>query len=102
MAGGWSAPAREQLIDRRARTTFGNAIAVARAARRLDADEVVLVTSSWHARRAGVLARAALVGSGSELRVVVADERPPPARRAREAASWLAVPVLAVIAAGIR
>jgi uncharacterized SAM-binding protein YcdF (DUF218 family) len=102
MAAGWSAPAREQLIDRKAKTTFGNAVAVARAARRLGADEVVLVTSSWHARRAGVLARAALVGSECQLRVVAADERPSPVRRAREAASWLAVPVLAVVATRIR
>ena len=102
MAAGWSTPAREQLVDRKARTTLGNAVAVARAARRLDADEVVLVTSSWHAKRAGVLARAALLGSRATLRVVAADDRPSPARRVREAASWLVVPALAVAAAGIR
>ena len=65
MAACWSAPARAQLVDREARTTLGNAVAVARAARQLGADEVVVVTSRWHARRAAVLVRAALTGSGA-------------------------------------
>jgi uncharacterized SAM-binding protein YcdF (DUF218 family) len=102
MAACWTTPARELLVDPTARTTLGNAVAIARAARRLEADEVVLVTSSWHARRAGVLARAALLRSGTTLRVVTADDRPSPTRRMREAASWLVVPVLAVAAARIR
>jgi uncharacterized SAM-binding protein YcdF (DUF218 family) len=102
MAACWTTPAREQIVDREARTTLGNVVAIARAARRLDADEVVLVTSSWHARRACVLARAALLGSTTTLRVVTADDRPSPARRVREAASWLVVPVLAVAATWIR
>jgi uncharacterized SAM-binding protein YcdF (DUF218 family) len=102
MAASWSTPVRACLVDRGARTTLGNALAVARATRAVGAEEVVVVTSRWHARRAGVLARAALLGSGATVRVVAADERPTPARRAREAASWLVVPVLAVVAARMR
>jgi uncharacterized SAM-binding protein YcdF (DUF218 family) len=102
MAARWSTPTRAQLIDREARTTLGNAVAVARAARQLGADEVVVVTSRWHARRAAVLVRAALTGSGARLSVVSADERLPPERRLREAAAWLAVPALAVFAARMR
>ncbi len=65
------------VADGDARTTAGNARAVAAAARELDADEVVLVTSSWHARRARLLVRAAL-GADVRLEVVTpAPERPP-------------------------
>lgn len=104
MARTWTTPARARLVDRRARTTLGNAIGIARAARKLDADEVVLVTSRWHARRAAVLARAALRGSGSgaKLRVVASDERVTPRRGVREAVSWTVVPVLALVAARSR
>jgi uncharacterized SAM-binding protein YcdF (DUF218 family) len=102
MAASWLVPTRSLLVDRHARTTLGNAIAVARAARSLDADEVVLVTSCWHARRAAVLARAALLGSRATLRVSAADEPPGAARRLREAAAWLLVPAFALVAARTR
>lgn len=102
MAAGWNRGGRALLVDREARTTLGNAVAVARAARRVGADEVLLVTSRWHTRRASVLARAALVGTGAAVRVAAADEPSSGPRRLREAASWLAVPVLAAIAARTR
>ena len=98
MARMWTTPARARLVDRRARTTFGNAVGIARAARIVGADEVVLVTSRWHAWRAAVLVRAALARSGTTLRVVVTDERATPRRGLREAASWTIVPVLALVA----
>ena len=60
------------------------------------------MTSWWHAKRAGVLVRAALVGSGARMRVVAADEPLTPSRGLREAAAWLAVPVLAAVAARTR
>jgi uncharacterized SAM-binding protein YcdF (DUF218 family) len=102
MAASWTGTARLRLVDRDSCTTLGNAVAVARAARRVGADEVVLVTSRWHARRAAVLARAALLGIGARLRVAVADEPRTPPSRLREAACWLVVPVLAVVAARTR
>ena len=98
MARMWTTPARARLVDRRARTTFGNAVGIARAARIVGADEVVLVTSRWHAWRAAVLVRAALARSGATLRVVATDERATPRRGLREAASWTIVPVLALVA----
>jgi uncharacterized SAM-binding protein YcdF (DUF218 family) len=101
MAASWTGIGRVRLVDRGARTTLGNAVAVARAARRVGADEVVLVTSTWHARRAAVLARAALLGTGARLRVAAADGPPSP-RLVREAAAWLVVPILAVVAARTR
>jgi hypothetical protein len=50
----------EALLDPEARNTRQNARAVADAARRVGADEVVVVTSGWHAYRARALVRAAL------------------------------------------
>ncbi len=58
MRGAWNG--REVLLDPDARNTRQNALGVAAAARRLGADEVVVVTSSWHAYRARALVRAAL------------------------------------------
>ncbi len=102
MAARWTRPARARLIDRGARTTLGNALGVARAARWIDADEVVLVTSRWHARRAAALVRAALLGSGIRLRVTPTAEAITPRLGLRELAAWTTVPVLAVVAARSR
>jgi len=77
-------------------------IGIARVARSLGVDEVVLVTSGWHGRRAGVLARAALAGSGARLEVITANEPSGPSTRARELACWSIVPVLALVAARAR
>lgn len=60
MLAAWRGPVVPLLADGDARTTVGNARAVAAVARELGADEVVVVTSSWHRLRARVLLRAAL------------------------------------------
>jgi uncharacterized SAM-binding protein YcdF (DUF218 family) len=101
MAASWPGPGGTRLVDRSARTTLGNARAVARAARQVGADEVVLVTSRWHARRAAALVRSAL-GSSARLRVVATDEPLSPHRGAREAGAWLVMPMLAVVAVRYR
>lgn len=102
MADAWTAPARRILLDRGASTTVGNVIGIARAARLVRAREVVVVTSSWHGRRARALARAALTGTGSRLEVVTTDESRTHRTRARELACWSLVPVLALVAARAR
>jgi uncharacterized SAM-binding protein YcdF (DUF218 family) len=102
MAAGFAGEARARLVDRGARTTLGNAIAVARAARLTGAEEVVVVTTAWHARRAGALVRAALTGHRAKLRLAAVDAPHLPARRLREAAAWLLVPVFALVAARTR
>jgi DUF218 domain len=102
MATAWSGGTQRRVVDRGARTTLGNAIAVGRVARRLDVTEVVLVTSRWHARRASVLVRAALVGSGTMLRVAATEDAATPARSLRELAAWTVVPALALVAARTR
>jgi hypothetical protein len=75
MREAWAGPDVPLLVDGDARTTVGNVRAIARAVEELGADEVVLVTSSWHARRARLLAQATL---GPEVRISVAT--PPPTR----------------------
>lgn len=99
MADAWTTPARARLIDRGARTTLGNAIGIAQAARRVRADEVVLVTSHWHARRARTLVRAALLGTNTTVRVATVRGSPTTGRGLREVASWTIVPLLALVAA---
>jgi uncharacterized SAM-binding protein YcdF (DUF218 family) len=98
MARSWSAPCRRIVVDSDAGSTLANVLAAARLARRLQADEVILVTSSWHARRAGTLLRAALSGSGSRVEIATSDERPSSGNRLRELACWLFVPFASVAA----
>ena len=102
MARAWKAPARKLVLDRGAGTTAGNAIGIARVARGLEADEVVVVTSSWHGRRAHALVRAALAGTGTRVELATTDEAPRARARARELACWSLVPVLAVLGARAR
>jgi hypothetical protein len=93
MRGAWTGRARQLLVDPDARSTYGNAVAVARAARRLRATEVVLVTSGWHGRRATALVRAALGDAGAEVRLAGTDEPGRLVDRARELACWTIVPL---------
>jgi uncharacterized SAM-binding protein YcdF (DUF218 family) len=70
MRAAWpSGPSRVECDDG-ARLTADSAAHVARLARELEADEVVVVTSWWHCRRARVLFRRALRGSGVAVRTL--------------------------------
>ena len=60
MRAAWTGPEVTLVSDSTARSTSENAVEVAETARRLGADEVVVVTSRWHAPRARALVRAAL------------------------------------------
>jgi hypothetical protein len=96
MAEAWSAPCRELVVDNHARSTVENVRTAARVARAVDARQVVLVTSRWHARRAHALLRRALRGSGRSARVAVAGGRPTAGTRLRELACWAFVPFAAL------
>jgi uncharacterized SAM-binding protein YcdF (DUF218 family) len=91
MQGAWRGG--EVVLDTRARNTRENARGVAEAARRLEADEVVIVTSAWHALRARILVRAAI----GDPAVTVTSSSPPgpkPVRLlARELACLAALPL---------
>lgn len=77
MHGAWRG--RRVELDPRARNTRENARGVADAARRLGANEVVVVTSGWHAFRARTLVRAALADPAVE----VTSSSPPGPRPVR-------------------
>jgi hypothetical protein len=90
MREAWRGADVELVADATARNTRENALGVAEAARELGADEVVVVTSAWHAPRARTLVRAALPG-------VSVETSSPPGRRpvtlvAREAVCLAALP----------
>jgi len=93
MRQAWRGPAVRLVADGDARTTAGNARAVAAAARHVGADEVVIVTSSWHARRARLLVEAAL-DPGVRLAVATPARTRPPHLIGRELA-WLPVSLVA-------
>ena len=80
------------VVDPAARNTRENAKGVAAAAAELGADEVVVVTSSWHAPRARTLVRAAV---GPEIAVTSSSPhgRPPVRLVLRELACLVALPL---------
>lgn len=98
MARSWQGSCRRVVLDRDARSTFGNVSAAAALARAVNASEVLLVTSGWHARRARALLRASLRGSGSAVGVATTDEPPSLGTRIREAVCWALVPFAVVTA----
>jgi hypothetical protein len=99
MAAAWRGVSERILLDPHARSTYENALAVARSARELGVREIVLVTSGWHGGRAEALVRAALRGFEGRLHVNVTDERGSLAHRCRELLCWTLVPVQAAFAA---
>jgi len=98
MAAAWRGPAVELVLAPDARTTLGNARAATEAALRIGADDVVLVTSSWHGPRASALFRASLRRTG--IRLVLASAGGEATRRARvrETLCWLLVPAQGALA----
>jgi uncharacterized SAM-binding protein YcdF (DUF218 family) len=91
MRRAWPGPAEVLLSDPDARITAENAANAAAHARELGADEVVVVTSSWHRARARVLFRSLLPG----VRLSVVGARTPGSPRLylRELAVFPLVPV---------
>ena len=68
MRDAWQGPEVRLVCDPTARNTMQNAVGVAALARELGAEEIVVVTSQWHARRATALVRAALGDAGVSVR----------------------------------
>lgn len=93
MRAAWTGPDLLIVCDPDARTTADNAANVAAVARRLEAEELVVVTSRWHRPRVQVLLGTALRGDGIEVRVESADGPAPPLALAREAACLVALPL---------
>jgi uncharacterized SAM-binding protein YcdF (DUF218 family) len=96
MREAWKGPVVELVSDALARNTAGNAAGVAAVARELGASEVVIVTSRWHARRAALLVRAALHGSGIDVTTSSPPEPPGARLFLRELACMTVAPVQAL------
>ena len=93
MLGAWRGPVERVVCDPDSRTTAENAARVVALVRSLDAREVLVVTSRWHARRAQTFFR--LLLRGTDVRVAIAcPEEPWSARRlVPELVRWPLVPV---------
>jgi uncharacterized SAM-binding protein YcdF (DUF218 family) len=84
MRTAWTGPDVLLVCDPQARSTAHNAANIAAAARELDAQELVVVTSPWHRTRARILVGAALRGSGIRFSIETADGSRPSWLLARE------------------
>jgi uncharacterized SAM-binding protein YcdF (DUF218 family) len=91
MHAAWQGKDVRLLADGTARSTRENALNVADVARRLDAREVTVVTSRWHAFRAGMLVRAALPSIA--VRTSSPPGRPPVSLLVRELGCLVALPL---------
>jgi uncharacterized SAM-binding protein YcdF (DUF218 family) len=92
MRASWNGPEVTLVSDSTARNTSENAEEVAETARRLGADEVVVVTSGWHAPRARTLVRAALREPSVSVQSSSPPSRKPVALLAREFFCLAALP----------
>ena len=92
MRDAWQGRDVRLVCDPTARNTMQNAAGIAALARELGVDEVVVVTSQWHAPRAGALVRAAL--GDADVVVSTSSPRGPqhPWLLARELACLAALP----------
>jgi uncharacterized SAM-binding protein YcdF (DUF218 family) len=84
MRAAWTRSEVDLICDPDARSTAENAANVAAAARALDADELVVVTSRWHRLRTRLLLAWALRGSGIRVSVEGPKGARPPLLLARE------------------
>ena len=92
MRDAWQGRDVRLVCDPTARNTMQNAVGIVAVARELGVDEVVVVTSRWHAPRAGALVRAAL--GDDDVVVSISSPRGPqhPWLLARELACLAALP----------
>lgn len=94
MREAWRVSGAALHSDRTARSTAGNAANVVAAARKLGANELVVVTSRWHRVRTRILFRDALRGQDVRLWVEGAPGPRPPTVLARELVCLACVPIL--------
>jgi DUF218 domain-containing protein len=92
MRDAWKGADVPVVSDPGARNTRENAAGVAETAGSLAADEVVVVTSRWHAFRARTLVRAALREPGIHVRSSSPPGRPPVALLVREVVCLAGLP----------
>jgi uncharacterized SAM-binding protein YcdF (DUF218 family) len=93
MAAAWRGNTPSVVPEAESSSTVQNARAIARYAAEMGADEVMVITSSWHRPRAALLLRAAFRGRHVRLRVVAAPRTWPLVPVLREAACLVLLPV---------
>ena len=93
MRRAWVGAAARLLLDDGATHTAENAVHVAALARSVGAREVLIVTSRWHAPRAGTMVRWALRGTGIPATVAPAAGPRSLLPLVREVAVWPLAPV---------
>ena len=93
MLAAWAGQALRVIVDEDARTTAENAANAVRHVLEEGADEVVVVTSSWHAGRARAAFRWLLRGSGACVSVDAPPRTRSPRARARELLLWPLLPL---------
>lgn len=91
MQAAWGRSETTIVLDHDAQRTVTNALNAVRIARELQADELVVVTSSWHRARTSLLLRAA--SDGLSVSVEAARGRRAPLRVAREVVCFLLLPL---------
>jgi uncharacterized SAM-binding protein YcdF (DUF218 family) len=92
MAAAWRGAARELVVDPDARTTMGNAYNALNDIRRVGARRVLVVTSRWHAPRAGAAFRLLMLGRGVGVRTASPPEPWRLQPLLRELPLWLLLP----------
>jgi uncharacterized SAM-binding protein YcdF (DUF218 family) len=92
MRRSWNGDSPQVVLDTESRTTADSARHAARIASDLAADDVVVVTSWWHCRRAALLFRRSLARTGTTVTTLAAP-RWTPRLLAREAAAFLLLPL---------
>jgi uncharacterized SAM-binding protein YcdF (DUF218 family) len=80
------------VSDPHARTTAESAVRVAALADALGVDEIRVVTSRWHMRRALFLFKGARFDTGVVVTPAHADDRPTVRRSLRELGGWVVAP----------
>lgn len=88
MARAWTGAGARTILDDGARHTAENAARVSRIARELGVAEILVVTSRWHATRAGFAFRALLRDRDVRVELAWGDEPRNVPAVAREAAVW--------------
>ena len=92
MRRAWRGSSSRLLCDTAAGVTAESAAHAARLVCELGVEEVLVVTSWWHCRRAGLLFRRAVNGTGASVRTVPAPSWTP-RLLLREAAAFALVPL---------
>jgi uncharacterized SAM-binding protein YcdF (DUF218 family) len=93
MAAAWGGASADLILDPDSRSTAANARSVVAHAKAVGAEELVVVTSSWHRPRANILLRAASHGTGIRLRMISAPPTWPLLPTAREVVCLLVLPL---------